>query len=144
MLQVKRPLTRINLLESSREIVPIDSSINRANLFRKSKPSLALPATNLPPNRIRDSHISKLIIAQTKKGRREMYAVENIHLRNFFSLLLLQYLDYMSRKSLVQCFQKESISYSIRTRRTIAFYPDIIRPKSIVCVCVCAFSFAEI
>lgn len=28
-----------------------------------------------------------------------MYAVENVHLRIFFSLLLLQYLDYMSRKT---------------------------------------------
>ena len=96
MLQIRRPLTRINLLESSREIVSINSSINGANL---SQIKIQLSAANLIESlvlRIRDSHISKVIIAQTKKkGRQEMYVVENIHLWIFLS----SFLDYMSRKT---------------------------------------------
>lgn len=140
MLQIKRPLTRINLLESSREInVPIDSSINGANLFRKSNPSLALSATNLFESHSWLAYLETYYCTNEKEEDGKC-TLSRIYIFELFSLLHLQYLDYMSRKTRIM-FSKRSTSYSTRTRRTIAFYPDILRPKSIVCMC---FFFPEI
>lgn len=103
-------------------------------IFRKLKPSLAHPDTNLLESlihRIRGSHISKIIIAQTKKGRREMCTLSRIYIFKF-SLLFLQYLDYMSRKTRTVLPKRILFVLDSNSRRTIALYPDILWLKSIV------------
>lgn len=72
-------------------------------IFRKSKPSLALPATKSPRIacllRIRDSHISKNYLLLHKRKKEDgKCTLSRIYIFEF-SLLFLQYLDYMSRKT---------------------------------------------
>lgn len=91
-------------------------------IFHKSKSSLALSAANLIESlvlRIRTSR-KLLLHKRKKKGRQEMYVVENIHLWIFLS----SFLDYMSRKTRIVKKNpfRTRLELEERSRFTLIFY----------------------
>jgi len=107
--------------------------------FAKSKPSLALSATNLL-----ESH-SWLAYLETYYCTNEKRKTGNVRCReytssNFFSLLLLQYLDYMSRKTRTVLSKKIHfvLDSNSKNDRILPWY--FTTEVNRVCVCVLLFS----